>query len=131
MRKAREAIRMGGDRFCQHVVDVARERDAFSAVEQIGAGTGRGQHMHGDPGLVHLGKAQRAEIGQLVGERAAEAGGKAVPRDGVGIDPAHQRRDVEMLLKGDNAHGEAFLSSDRRQSGSRRLEPARDLPNAL
>ena len=105
MRKAREAIRMGGDRFCQHVVDIARKRDAFSAVEQISAGTGRGQHMHGDPGLVHLRKSQRTEIRQLVGERSAKAGRKAIPGDGVGIDPSHQRRDVEMFLKGDNAHG--------------------------
>ena len=102
--KAREAIRMGGNRFGQHVIDVARKRDAFGAGKQISAGPGCGQHMHRDPGLIHLGKAQRPKIRKLVGKRPAKARRKAKAGDGVGLDPSHKRRDVEVFLKGDNAH---------------------------
>ncbi len=106
VREAGEPIGMGGDRLGEHVVDVARKRDAFLAVEQVGAGTGRREHMNGDPGLIHLGQAKCAEIGQFVREIVGEARRKAMAGDGVGIDPAHQRRNGEMLLKGDDAHGE-------------------------
>ena len=41
--------------FPKKIVDVAREGDAFGAIEQIGAGTRSGQHLHGDAGLVHFG----------------------------------------------------------------------------
>ena len=95
---------MGGNRFGQYVIDVARKRDALCAGEQIGAGPGCGQHMHRDPGLVHLGKAHRPEIRKLVGKRPAKARRKAKAGDGVGVDPSHKRRDVEVFLKGDNAH---------------------------
>ena len=82
MREAGEAVGMRGDRFAQHVVDIARERDAFGAVEQIGAGTGSREHLHGDAGLIHFGKAQHAKIGQVVSRQlACEARRKAMPRD--------------------------------------------------
>jgi hypothetical protein len=40
MREPGQTIGMRGDGLGQHVVDVARERNALVAVEQIGAGTG-------------------------------------------------------------------------------------------
>ncbi len=40
VREAGEPIRMGGDRLGEHVIDVARKRDTFLAVNQVGAGAG-------------------------------------------------------------------------------------------
>ena len=64
--EAREAIGMAGDGRRQMVVHLAGHGDAIGARHEIGTGTGVGEHLHGDAGLVHGLQALLADLGQRI-----------------------------------------------------------------
>ncbi len=113
-REAREAIRMAGDGRCQMVVHLARDGDALGARHEVRAGTGVGEHLDGDAGLVHGPQAPLADLGQQLAEVWALRGRCSRPEtaagDGGRIDTADQGGNGEMLFKGDDTHA---LSSGR------------------
>ena len=115
VRKAGEAVGMARDRLGQGVVGLAGQRHALRAVDEVGAGAGGRQHLHGDAGLIHRGEPPLADLGRQLQRVDATGqdgpGPEAAPGNGLAADVAlHQRRDREMLFERDDAHGRCLQS---------------------
>ena len=63
-REAGEAIGMAGDGRRQMVVHLAGHADTIGTRHEVGTGTGVGEHLHRDSGLVHGLQALLADLGQ-------------------------------------------------------------------
>jgi hypothetical protein len=108
-----------------------RHADTIGTRHEVGTGTGVGEHLHRDAGLVHGLQAPLADLGQRIErigavERACSRA-EAPTADDVRIDATDQGGDGEMLFKRDNTHWCGGLSLPLRFSLPGTIEARRDL----
>jgi hypothetical protein len=106
--EAGKAVGVARDRGGQMIVELARERDAIGAGQQIRTRAAVGQHLHGDAGLVHRFEPDLADLGQELQGIWRARGEITRPitaaADDVFGNARTKRGHREVLLKGDGTH---------------------------